>query len=178
MIGHIALLQASKRQDIVVKTVKELRERGYDACALLVGRARDGEVDYVDSLQMLVSELDLNDHIFFLGHRNDIADILKSIHVLMIPSSFEGFPLAGLEACAAGVPVIAADLGGSREFIEVSNSGLIFEYENEKIAADKVIEICDINKLQSFRENGLMFAWECSIEAYKEKVKSIFGEVV
>ena len=42
-----------------------------------------------------VEQYDLREHVIFLGRRNDIPDLLKMIDILIIPSAFEGFPLAG-----------------------------------------------------------------------------------
>lgn len=175
VIGHIALLQDSKRQDIVIKTIKELRQRGYDACALLVGRARKEDKNYVNYLKNLILDNKLSDYIYLLGQRNDVPNILKAIDVLMIPSSFEGFPLAGLEACAAGVPVVATDVGGCREFIEVSNNGLCFENGIAEKAADIICKIYNTDKYHG--ENGQKFALEKTLNKYEEKIKAIFREI-
>mgnify|MGYP000058240189 CR=1 FL=1 len=47
-------------------------------------------------LNQKVEQYDLREHVIFLGRRNDIPDLLKMIDILIIPSAFEGFPLAGL----------------------------------------------------------------------------------
>ena len=77
-------------------------------------------------LNQKVEQYDLREHVIFLGRRNDIPDLLKMIDILIIPSAFEGFPLAGLAAAAAGVPVIACDAAGAEEFIRVSRDGVTF----------------------------------------------------
>lgn len=178
LLGHVALLQSSKRQDVVIGTVKELRERGYDAYALLVGRAREEDADYVNTLRRIISENQLSDYVRLMGQRSDVPDILNAVDVLMIPSSFEGFPLAGLEACAAGVPVIAADVGGCFEFIEVSKSGSCFVYEKVDKAADAVVDVLSPEIRKTCIENGKRFANQHTLDTYKCDMALIFQEVV
>ena len=96
--------------------IRRLRQEGLDVIGLFAGETR--EKDYMKELEEKITQKGLSDSVLFLGRRNDIADLLKMMDILIIPS-FEGFPLAGLEAAAAGVPVAACDTAGAREFIEV-----------------------------------------------------------
>ena len=124
VIGHIALVQRSKKQDFVLDVIRRLRQEGLDVIGLFAGETR--EKDYMKELEEKITQKGLSDSVLFLGRRNDIADLLKMMDILIIPS-FEGFPLAGLEAAAAGVPVAACDTAGARECIEVGGGGLIFK---------------------------------------------------
>lgn len=54
-------------------------------------------------------------HVIMLGHRGDIPDLLATADVLVLPSHFEGLPLAVLEAMAAGLPIVASRIGGTVE---------------------------------------------------------------
>ncbi|NLI92076.1 MAG: glycosyltransferase [Peptococcaceae bacterium] len=178
IIGQIALLQPSKRQDVVIRTVEELWCRGVNAYAFLVGQTREEDKSYQDRLLHIVEEKGIEDRVFFLGQRNDVPNILSAIDVLMIPSSFEGFPLAGLEACAAGVPVLGADIGGSREFIEVSQSGRCFEYDNAEEAATAVVDVLTSEIRKIVIENGVKFSKQHTMDAYKSDIARVFCNVV
>lgn len=177
LLGHVALLQSSKRQDLVIGTVKELRDRGYDAYALLVGQAREEDADYVDALKRIISDNQLSEYVRLMGQRSDVPDILKALDVLMIPS-IEGFSLAGLEAFAAGVPVVAADVGGCLELIEVSKSGSCFVYEKVDKAADAVVDVLSPEIRKTCIENGKIFANQHTLDTYKCDMALIFQEVV
>jgi len=63
-------------------------------------------------LQALCSELGVADQIRFLGHREDIPDLLRAADILLLPSTNEGLPLSVLEAQATKVPVLAAPTAG------------------------------------------------------------------
>jgi glycosyltransferase involved in cell wall biosynthesis/tetratricopeptide (TPR) repeat protein len=76
-----------------------------------------------DRLQKMVSDLNLNDHVRFLGERSDVPDLLDAADIFVLPSQFEGMPLAIMEAMAKGVPVIASAVSGIPE--ELGDTGAL-----------------------------------------------------
>lgn len=72
---------------------------------------------YVQECQDLVAGLGLQDAVQFLGFR-DVRDVYPDVGVVVLSSISEGLPLVILEAYAAGVPVVATDVGACRELIE------------------------------------------------------------
>jgi glycosyltransferase involved in cell wall biosynthesis len=65
------------------------------------------------------------DRIKVLGHRDDVPDILAAADVFVLPSLYEGFPGAVIEAMALGLPVVASDLPTLREVVGDGSSGLL-----------------------------------------------------
>ena len=61
----------------------------------------------------------------FLGHRSDVPAILQAADVFVLPSLNEGLPLAAIEAMAAQLPVVATDVGGTREIVHDGVTGLL-----------------------------------------------------
>ncbi|MBL6934459.1 MAG: glycosyltransferase family 4 protein [Alphaproteobacteria bacterium] len=59
------------------------------------------------------------------GHREDMADILKTAHMAVLPSYREGLPLSLLEAASCALPLIASDVPGCREIVRHQESGLL-----------------------------------------------------
>ena len=108
----------------------------------------------------------------FLGRRNDVPDLLNLIDVLMIPSAFEGFPLAGLEAASAGVPVAACNVAGAEEFIRVSGDGECFEENDVQNAINAINQIL-ANKGVMIKE-GKKFASNLTEIKYKRKISAVF----
>ena len=172
VVGHIALIQRSKKQWFTIELLKKLRAEGYDAVGVFAGECREPE--YMTELNQKVEQYDLGEHVTFLGRRNDIPDLLKMIDMLIIPS-FEGFPLAGLEAAAAGVPVIACDAAGAEEFIRVSGDGVTFTEDDVESAADAVEKI--LEEKEKYKKAGIEFASQMSNHGYSAKVEQIFKSI-
>ena len=126
-------------------------------------------------LNQKVEQYDLREHVIFLGRRNDIPDLLKMIDILIIPSAFEGSPLAGLEAAAAGVPVIACDAAGAEEFIRVSRDGVTFAEDDVDSVADAVGKI--LEGKEQYKKAGIEFASQMSNREYSTKVEQIFKSI-
>jgi glycosyltransferase involved in cell wall biosynthesis len=78
----------------------------------LAGRGRETE-----SLKAFTREHGLAERVHFLGHRDDIANILAAADVYVMPSLSEGLPLSLLEALLARKPVVASAVGGIPEVV-------------------------------------------------------------
>jgi glycosyltransferase involved in cell wall biosynthesis len=90
--------------------------------AFVAGGSRHVE-DYSDQ----AASRGLGDRIVFLGHRDDIPDLLAAADIVTLPSFYEGLPYAISEAMAASLPVIATRVGGIPEMIEDPASGLLID---------------------------------------------------
>jgi L-malate glycosyltransferase len=64
-------------------------------------------------------------HIEFLGHREDVPDLLAAADAFVLPSRSEAFPNGVIEAMAAGLPVVASAVGGMVNLIESGRTGLL-----------------------------------------------------
>lgn len=69
--------------------------------------------------------LGLGSAVEFLGYRHDPEALLAAADVAVLPSEFEGMPLAAIEALAAGCPMVATDIDGTREVVEDGRSGVL-----------------------------------------------------
>lgn len=67
----------------------------------------------------------LRDRVRFAGYVRDIAAVWAAHHVLVMPSQFEGVPLAMIEAMLCGRPVVATDIGGIAEWLQEGRSGFL-----------------------------------------------------
>lgn len=169
VIGHVALIQRSKEQDFVLRVIEHLKAEGINVIGLFAGETR--ESDFFEELKEMPRKMKIEDAVRFLGRRNDIPDFLKLLDVLMIPSPFEGFPLAGLEAAAAGVPVAACDAAGAEEFVRVSG-GVIFKENDVENAANAIKAI--LKNKEHFQKAGAVFAGKMSNHEYAVKISRVF----
>lgn len=78
-------------------------------------------------LQLQVKGANLEDRIYFLGHRTDVPTVLRAADICISASHWEGMPNGILEAMAMGLPVIATRVGGVPEVIVDGESGILVE---------------------------------------------------
>jgi glycosyltransferase involved in cell wall biosynthesis len=93
------------------------------------------------SLEALASSLGIGSSIRFAGHRGDVPGLLAASDLFVLPSLWEGMPNALLEAMAAGLPVIATAVEGSREIIESDASGLLVPAGNSSELAAAILRV-------------------------------------
>ena len=81
----------------------------------------------------------LNNRIIFLGHREDIPELISVMDVYCLPSWREGMPRSIIEAMMMAKPVIATNIRGSREEVEEGKTGLLVSIKNSDELAEKFL---------------------------------------
>jgi len=76
-----------------------------------------------NSLSAQCAQLGIEDHVVFAGERQDVPQILSNLDIFVLPSRYEGFGIAIIEAMAAGLPVIASAVGGIPEVVVHGQTG-------------------------------------------------------
>ena len=76
-------------------------------------------------LKQLCAQAGLNDKVRFLGHRNDIPDLLAAADLFVFPSLYEGLPGAVIEAMALSLPIVASNIGPVQEVVEDGVNALL-----------------------------------------------------
>jgi glycosyltransferase involved in cell wall biosynthesis len=126
-------LQETDQVMIVVGTLKEQKGHRYllEAAAPLIARRNHlhilfaGDGPLRNSLQQQVQQLGLGSHIHFLGNRKDIPDLLAASDYFVLPSLWEGLPMALIEAMASGIPVLATCVSGSQQVVASGETGVL-----------------------------------------------------
>ena len=108
-------------------------------------------------------ELEIHEHVRFLGKQNALPEILSIADIFLMPSQSESFGLAALEARACGVPVIGTNLGGIPEVITHSENGYIAELGDIKRMAKYAIDL--LNHPRKWSEFSLK-ARQRAVEVY------------
>jgi glycosyltransferase involved in cell wall biosynthesis len=101
--------------------------------------AGDGELQ--EPLKQLAAQLDLERNTFFLGHCEDVAQLLNVSDVCVLSSKAEGFSNSILEYMAAGRPVVATNVGGAREAIIENDTGYTVLSGNDTLMAERIISL-------------------------------------
>jgi len=105
VMGHIGRFAEQKNHAFLVDIVTEVAKREPRTRLLLVG---DGSLR--PAIEQKVAQADLTDRVIFAGLRADVPRLMRGVmDVFVLPSFYEGLPLVGIEAQAAGLPVILSD---------------------------------------------------------------------
>lgn len=120
VIGTVARLSPEKDQRTLLTAFKLVRAELPDARLVLVGDGSEAA-----DLARMARDLGISDQVDFLGPRSDVSEILHTFSVFTLTSTTEGISMTVLEAMAAGLPIVATDVGGNREIVAPPACGLI-----------------------------------------------------
>lgn len=108
IVLQIGRIVPVKGQHITIQAMADVVKAAPEARLLLAGLIEDHA--YQQQLEAQVKELNIIQHVEFLGPRSDIFDLLAKADVYVMPSSAEAHSVAMLEALASGIPVVASDI--------------------------------------------------------------------
>ena len=120
VIGTVARLGYEKNQGDLLVAAAGIRKTFPKAHVVLAGDGPERS-----ALEARAGELGLGHNVHFLGFRRDVRNILNGLDVFVLPSLYEGFPNAVLEAMACGLPVVATNVGGTSEAVIHGCTGLL-----------------------------------------------------
>ncbi|MCD6294874.1 MAG: glycosyltransferase [Deltaproteobacteria bacterium] len=147
----IANLIPYKGHSDLLRAAKEVVERFPDTVFLLVGEDRGIQWE----LEQDVANLGIGQSVRFLGRRDDVPALLKASDISILPSHEEGFSNVILESMAAGLPVVATDVGGNREAVLDGITGWVIPPEDPRALAAKIIDLLkDPNRAEEWGRRG------------------------
>ncbi len=135
-IISVGRLRPEKAHEVLLAAVAQLRAAWPDVTLRLVG---DGARESV--LRQFAADHGLADRVEFLGQREDVAALLRDADVFVLPSRIEASPNAALEAMAAGLPVVATDVGGIPEVVTTGLTGILVPPDDAGALAKAVAQL-------------------------------------
>ena len=168
--GHIGRFNVQKNHEFLLKVFEELYNNDDNSRLILVGK---GELE--NEITEKIKERDLEKVVTILGERDDVSKILQAMDVFLLPSLFEGLPIVGIEAQAAGLPCYfsqnitqEAKILETTKFIEIKDSK---EWKN-LIFNDKVEQCIRDNKERDIIKAGY------EIKSATKKLEKIYYKFV
>lgn len=173
ILVHASNFRKVKRVDDVVKTFLEIN-REIPSKLLLIG---DGpERPYIESF---TRDCEQYGEIKFLGKQEQMENILPISDLFILPSEYESFGLAALEAMAAEVPVISSNAGGLPEIVTQGESGYMSNIGDTGDMAKNAIRILkDPAVHKSFRKKALEQARRFDIHHIVPQYEALYMKVL
>jgi glycosyltransferase involved in cell wall biosynthesis len=100
-------------------------------------------------LEKMARELGIEEKVFFAGERHDIPAVLASLDVSVLISSSESLSNVILESMAAGVPVVATDVGGNPELVANGETGLLVPSGDEAKLVESLVRLVSDSLLRA-----------------------------
>lgn len=173
ILVHASNFRKVKRVDDVLKTFLAINEQ-IPCKLLLIG---DGpERPYLESLTRDCSPCA---EVKFLGKQEQMEDLLCIADLFLLPSEYESFGLAALEAMAAEVPVISTNAGGLPEININGFSGYMSNVGDVNDMARNAITILENDSIhQQFKKNALEQAMKFDIQNIVPQYEAIYASVL
>ncbi len=178
VVATVGNIRRVKGHDILLRAAAATRSRFPKVLFTIAGEVLEPE--YFGELQELVRELDLSDHVRFVGGVKDLGHHLAGVDIFVLPSRSEGFSNAILEAMAASLPVIATDVGGNAEAVEDGVSGLIVPAESAEALAGAMTQMLeDPSRATAMGMAGRRLLVErFTVGAMMDRTTKIYGDLI
>lgn len=102
-----------------------------------------GDGEFRSELEEMIRASGHNERIHILGWRSDVSVLLKALDIMVLPSRWEGMPLAILEAMSSAVPVVASDIPGNHHLIQDGMDGRLFPPDDDTALSSALIDLID-----------------------------------
>jgi glycosyltransferase involved in cell wall biosynthesis len=170
-VGGLGRLDPQKGFDVLI-----------DALALLPGVSGvvAGDGPEREALMRRARDRSVADRFSILGWESQIGPLLRSLDVFVLPSRYEGLPLALLEAMASGAAVVAADVGAVGEAVVSGKTGLLVPPDDPKALAAGIRQLLDDRGLRQRLGAEARAAWaaEFTAERMQQDYTDLFRGLV
>ena len=155
----------------------EAVQRRYPDTCLVVG----GSGYLKENLIETAMRSELKDNVVFTSYvpTNRTPLYYRAADIFVLPSFSEAFPLTLLEAGAAGLPIVATDVGGVSDILHDGVNGLITKIGDPEDLAGKITSLLDNKELrEEMGKNGRMFAEQYSWEKVAEETEKVYLDLI
>ncbi|MBI5666026.1 MAG: glycosyltransferase family 4 protein [Nitrospirae bacterium] len=176
LIGTVSVIRNWKGLDYFVKAMPVILKEFPDAMGVMTGDGPDKHI-----LQNAVTEAGLDKNIRLMGHREDVADVLRSLDVLVHPSyANEGVPQTVLQAMALKKPVVASGIEPLKEVVIEGVTGMLSRIKDPESIASAVITLLRNKELAArLGQNGRkLVEASYSFQHTLDKTEKLYGELL
>ena len=178
VVGIVGRIEPFKQQKAFVEIAAEVVARYQNVRFDIIGAALDTPEHrvYLHEVRQLIAERQLNEVIWFAGHRTDMPEALQEIDLLVTLSA--GSVIA--EAMASGKPVIGTPIGSTAEMIVHGVTGYVMPLDPSLVIANQIIELATAPDLcaQMGTAGRKRAETAFSIETHIQKVEGVYAQLL
>lgn len=138
IVGMVGRLWLQKNPQCFVRAAIRVTAQRRNVSFFMIG---DGE--FRAELEATIRASDHADRIRILGWRSDVPELLKALDLMVLPSRWEGMPLAILEAMSSALPVVASDIPGNHHLVQDGSDGRLFPLDDDEALAACLMDLID-----------------------------------
>lgn len=172
IVGSVGRLNPVKDQAMLLEAFARVHAALPGAALVVVGEGparRD--------LEARALALGIAHRVRLLGDRNDVAALLRGFDLFALSSRSEGYSIALLEACAAGLPIVATDVGGNGEIVVDGRNGRLVPPGDAVAFARAMIALLG-DRPMAARMGAAGHAWAAvhgSLRAMAARYEALYG---
>ena len=136
LVVSVGRLLEWKGHEHAIRALRDIRDQGTELHWLIAGEGPERE-----SLESLIHELGVEDHIHLLGHRDDVPTLLSAADIMVHPSTAEAFGIVLIEAMMQGTPVVGTRAGAIPEIVSDGETGYLVEPANSEAISATVCRL-------------------------------------
>ena len=141
VVTVVSRLNPRKGIEYFLEAAATVAERFPGARFLIVGGPYNAA--YQSSLEALAERLQVARQVVFTGERNDVKELLRETTLAVLPSLSEGMSNVLLESMAAGLPVVATNVGGNPELVQNGKTGFLVPARDPAALSNAIIRILE-----------------------------------
>lgn len=158
LVGHVGRFSYQKNHEYLIHLFANMHEKYSDTKLLLIGVGEN-----MDSIRNLVSVLNIESSVIFLGLRHDVNRLMQAMDCFILPSRFEGLPVVGIEAQAADLPCFFSD--SITKEIAITKKTYFFSLQDSLESVSRFIyENIDISKRHNNKEDMRLAGYDLADE--------------
>ncbi|MEZ5055377.1 MAG: glycosyltransferase family 4 protein [Chitinophagales bacterium] len=168
IIGIIAALEPEKNVETFLKIGQQLIQQHANYHFIIIGNG---------SLKTSLQTAYKNEHIHFLGYREDIPSLLKNMDVFLFTSNIEGFGQVIVEAMASKTIVVCNNFDAAKDIIQHEQTGYIFTSIQQAVESIEHI-INNTTYKTAIEENAYNYVQQYDVHLMYQKLEAIYSSIL
>ena len=176
LVGVVGRVADAKAPDVFLRSAALIKAEIPEAHFLWIG---SGNAALLRRCREFEMSLGLTGRMHWLGHRDDVAKIMRALDLMVLPSRREGFPLVLGEAMACRTPIVATNIDPIREAVGPDCEALLVPPDDARALAEAAVRVLRDPALAGrLRKGGAKRAAALSWSTAATRTERIYRDVL